>query len=104
MTNSQITRLPNSSSVHSLDSRADPAQNLVRDGADSCRHLTNVDPIVALRADNHDLVAGRDLETRDVGHQHVHVDGADDRRALTADQDRAASRKPQIETISVAGR
>ena len=55
-------------------------------------------------ADDHDFVAGRDVQAGDVGHQHVHAHRADDRRAAAADQHRAAAREPQVEAVGVAGR
>ena len=55
-------------------------------------------------ADDHDLVARRDVQAGDVGDQHVHADRADDRRAAAADQHRAAAGEAQIEAVRVAGR
>src|SRR5258706_3587344 len=91
--NYQITESPNSppsSFLDSLYARADPADDFPRNGADRRGHFSRVDLIAILRADDHDLVTGRDLHAGDVDHDHVHADRSDDWGATAANQDVAA--------------
>ena len=50
-----------SSGVLPRDARADAADDLIRDGAEPGRPVRGGDLLVALTADEHDLVAGHDL-------------------------------------------
>src|SRR5438094_3907925 len=87
--------------VDSLYSTANPAQNLVRDCADRGGHLPNIDALVALRADDDDLVAWEDVEAGDIHRQHVHRHRADHGRAATADQNGRASGEAQIQPVGI---
>ena len=102
-----VTPCPCSQSVLSLDACAKAAQDLVRNRADPRRHLARVDllpRLVALRAEEHNFVARADVvDVGDVRREHVHADGADDRRALAADQHGAAILEPAIQAIGVTG-
>ena len=89
-----------------------PARSARRGGrgspTESCRSSAAISrtsiAIVALRAEDHDLVARRHVEAGDVDHQHVHAHRADDRRAAAANQHGAAAGEPQVEAVGVAGR
>src|SRR5690606_22698149 len=87
-----------------LDPRAQSTDDFPRDGADRGRHLTRRNLVVALPADDHHLVAGIDRHVRHVDGEHVHRDGADDRRAAAAHQHHAAAGQARIEAVGVAGR
>ena len=111
----QIGRVSIAGSIQITDARClsrIPARSACRCGTrsptESCRspppsRARRCD-LVALRADDHDLVARRHVEAGDVGHQHVHAHRADDRRAAAADQHGAAAGEPQVEAVGVAGR
>ena len=99
----QPTTINHQLPVYALDAAADAAQDLLRDGADRGRHLAHVDALVALLADDDDLVARLHLDAGDVDHHHVHGHGADDRRAAAANQHAAAAGEAQVDAISVPG-
>src|SRR6516162_8628567 len=102
MTRYQTTRLLNCSRVHPLNPRADPAQNLVRDRSDLRRHLAYVDDVGILRSDDHDFIPGRHVQPCDIGHEHIHVDRADNWGSAAPNQHRSAAGEPQIETVGIA--
>src|SRR2546428_770346 len=85
------------SGVDALDPAADATDDLPGNRPDGVRHLAGIDPVAALAPDEHDLVAGRDVETGHVHHEHVHADRSHDRRAAAPDQDGAAARQPEVE-------
>src|SRR5436189_708621 len=105
----RATGLACPSSVYTLYARSDPAEDLIRNRSDRRSHFTNVDAILGavrrlLRSDDDDLVAGRDVEAGDVGHQHVHAHRTDDRRAAAPNEDRPASGEAEIEAVGVSRR
>ncbi len=87
-----------------FDPRSEAADDLPGNRADRRGHLAHVDAIAALLADDHDLVARRDVRAGHVRHQHVHAHRTDDRRAAAANQHGAAAGEPQIQAVGVAGR
>ena len=83
---------------------AEPADHFPRNRADRPPAISRaVISLVALPADDDDLVAGRDVEPGDVDHDHVHAHGADDRHALAADEHRRAAGQARVEAVGVAG-
>src|SRR5438067_405725 len=97
------------SSVQALYARSDPAEDLIWNRADRSGHLTNVNAIDGavwhlLRSDDDDFVARRHVEAGDVGHQHVHADGSDDRRAAAANEHGGAAGQAHVEAVGIARR
>src|SRR3954454_4902764 len=102
--NYPITQLPLTALVvYPLDPTADATEDLVGNGSDLRSHFADIDAVVALTADDDDFVAGRHVEAGHVGHQHVHVHRADDRRAASADDCGAAAGEPQVEAVGISG-
>src|SRR4029453_5630620 len=80
--------------VLSLDSDTNAADDLVRNGADRRSNLACIDllpRLAALASHDHDVITRPDIEARDIHHQHVHADRADDWHPFAANQDVAAS-------------
>src|SRR5688572_33503722 len=58
--------------------RAETTEDLPGDRPDGGGHFTGTDLVISLTADDHDLVAGRDVQSGDVHDHHVHADRPDD--------------------------
>jgi hypothetical protein len=82
--------------------------DLPRNRADRRRHFARVDPLprfVALRAQDHHLVAGRHVvEAGDVHRHHVHRHRANNRHAVAPNQHRPAAAEARVEAVRVASR
>ena len=81
-----------------------PQTHLVADRAEARGPLLGRDPLVALPAEQHDLVAALHRVVAAVDHQLVHRDGADDRPAAAADQHVAVRRQAAAHAVGVAQR
>ena len=81
--------------VRPRDAGADAGDDLVGDRAEALGPLGGGDLLVALRADEHDLVADLDGGVADVDHQLVHRDDAGDRAAPAADE-HLATDQPEV--------
>src|SRR5690349_2343674 len=99
---SAICNLQSSIVEQSFNARADPAQQLVGDRANRGRHLAYVDDAAILFADDHDVVARRDIQTRDVHDRHVHAHGSDDGNAAAADEHESVAGEATIEAVRVS--
>ena len=84
-------------------SRSAPASahDLPRDRANRAGGFAGGDFLVALAADDHDFVARRDVEARDVDHDHVHANRAHDRHPAAAHEHRSAIGEPRVQSVGV---
>src|SRR5919106_650983 len=86
-----------SPTVHPRDAGAHRGDHLVADRAGPLGHFLGADLLVALPAEEDDLVAGTDQVIAAVDHQVVHGHGPGDRVAAAADQDPApVRRRPNV--------
>src|SRR4026209_218723 len=90
--------------VPTLDPAAQAAQDLPRDRADRARHLAYLDAVMALGAEEDDLVAWVGLDVGDVEHQHVHADRANHGRTAAADEGDASAFETRVEAVGITGR
>src|SRR5262245_9690200 len=90
--------------IDPLYPRPDTTEHFVRIRADGAGDLAHLDAVAALVPDDHCRVSGLHLHIGDVHRDHVHVDGAHDRRALAADEDGTSARHAAVETIRISGR
>src|SRR4030095_12296657 len=79
-----------------LNPGAEPAHDLPRHRANRRGHFARGYFFVALSPDEHDLIAGRDVEPGDVHHDHVHADRSDNGHPTAADECRSAIRQSRV--------
>src|SRR5665811_1308381 len=94
---------PRCPAVVPRDPGGDPAHDLVADGVQALGPLLGADAIVALSAQEHDLVANRNLIVTAVHHELVHGDHTHDAATTPADQHLPACRRqPSGHTVGIA--
>ena len=82
---------------------ADARENFPGNGARGCGVVEGGDGFAALRAENHDLVAGCDAgNLRHIQNRLIHADAAHERRALAAHQQTEAVAERAVEAVGVA--
>src|SRR5438552_2604809 len=87
------------------DAPPDAAENLPRNRARARGNLEHADPLLALRADHHDLLARLDrAAVGHVGNRQIHRDRADQRRSAFADEDLTTARERAWKAVLVADR
>src|SRR5918995_5762319 len=88
--------------IYALDTGAHAAEHLPRNGPNRGGHLPHVDDLRALTTQEDDLIARRTGHVRNVDGDHVHRDGAHDRRPASAHEHMTAPRQPPIEPVGIS--